>query len=224
MTGHNNVWVGKLGRWFSQHVGGPRVLVGEEIVAPTYHLLAVGIENNVSWKQSAASAIAEVHRQGGVAIAAHPLRPYWPAYDAGAMSRLDGAEVLHPVAYFIPGAYQELQEFYARSRLTAIGDSDYHGVGPMGLCRTFVFARDDSDNAILEALRSRHTVVYDRDGRAFGDPHLIELSQQDPQFRQLRSSPASAGFLATASRITGMLGLFGMFLLGAGGRRGAKSS
>jgi predicted metal-dependent phosphoesterase TrpH len=219
MTGHNNVWVGKMGRWFSQHVGTPRVLLGEEIVTPTYHLLAVGIENQIRWKQPAASAIDQVHRQGGFAIAAHPLHAYWPAYDADAISKLDGAEVLHPVAYFLPGSYQELQEFYARSQLTAIGDSDYHGLGPMGLCRTLVFARDDSDEAILEALRSRHTVVYDRDGRAFGDPHLIELARQDPQFDQLRSSPSSEGSLTAFSRISGMLGLLGMFVLGTSSRR-----
>ena len=77
-------------------------------------------------------------------------------------------------------SYRQLQEFYGRVRLTAIGDSDYHGLGPMGLCRTFVFVRGDSEGAILDAFRAGHTVVYDRAGRTFGDPELISLAMQAP--------------------------------------------
>jgi predicted metal-dependent phosphoesterase TrpH len=134
ITGHNHVWVAKIGSWFSHLIGGPTVLVGEEIVAPTYHLLAIGIDHTIDWKQPAAAAIEEVHRQGGVAIAAHPLFEYWAAFDANAMSKLDSAEVLHPLAYVRPAAYVQFQQFYARARLTAIGDSDYHGLGPLGMC------------------------------------------------------------------------------------------
>jgi predicted metal-dependent phosphoesterase TrpH len=214
MTGHNHVWVAKAGRWFSRLAGGPTVLVGEEIVAPRYHILAVGIQNTISWRQRAASAIDEVHRQGGVAIAAHPVASYWPAFDADALRKLDAAEVLHPIAYRHPGAYRELQEFYGRARLTAIGDSDYHGLGPMGLCRTYVFAREDSEGAILEALRAGRTVVYDRDGRAYGDPELIRLAARDLRIDALRSPPSDQGFLIAVSRLCGILGLLGVVLFG----------
>jgi hypothetical protein len=210
MTGHNHVWAAKAGRWFSRLTGSPTVLVGEEIVAPSYHLLAVGIENTVSWRQSAADAIDEVHRQGGSAIAAHPLAPFWPAYDARAMSKLDAAEVLHPVAYTRPRTYSELQQFYGRAQLAAIGDSDFHGLGPMGLCRTFVFARDDSEPSILEALRKRRTVVYDREGNAFGDADLVNLTRRDPRFNPL--PPHEPGRLSPLSRAAGLLGILGVFL------------
>src|SRR6185295_20018098 len=72
MTPHNHVWVAHVGRWFSRLTGGPTVLVGEEIVSTRYHLLAVAIATTIGWRQTAARAIDEVHRQGGVAIAAHP--------------------------------------------------------------------------------------------------------------------------------------------------------
>jgi predicted metal-dependent phosphoesterase TrpH len=216
MTPHNHVWVSKVGRWFSRLIGGPTILVSEEIVAPRYHILAVGIENTISWRQRAAGAIDEVHRQGGVAIAAHPVSAYWRGYDAEAMRKLDAAEVLHPLAYDHPAEYLELQEFFGRARLTAIGDSDYHGLRPMGLCRTFVFARENSASAILEALRAGHTVVYDRDARAFGDPELIRLAAQEPRFAELRSLPSNDGFLTKASRVCGILGILGLFLFGFG--------
>lgn len=149
MTGHNHVWVAKAGRWFSRLIGGPTVLVGEEIVSSHYHLLAVGIDTTVSWKQTAASAIDAVHRQGGIAIAAHPLAKFWPAYDVEAIRKLDGAEVLHPIAYESAESATQLRQFCGRARLTAIADSDYHGLGPMGLCRTYVFTPEETEQGIL---------------------------------------------------------------------------
>src|SRR5580704_19283987 len=101
------------------------------------------------------------------------------------MHGLDGTEVLHPLAYLDEEGYRELQEFYRRAGVTAIGDSDYRGLGEMGLCRTYVFARDNSEDAILEAIRAGHTVVYDRDGRSYGDPQLIRLIELSGRFDEL---------------------------------------
>jgi hypothetical protein len=208
ITGHNHVWVAKVGSWFSHLIGGPTIVIGEEIIAPTYHLLAIGIDHTIDWKLPAAAAIDEVHRQGGVAIAAHPLFKYWAAFDSNAMSKLDGSEVLHPLGYARPPAYLQFQQFYARKPMTAIGDSDFHGLGPMGICRTYVFARDDSPSAIVDALRAGHTAVYDRDGRSYGDPDLIRLASQHPEFRPYQFDQQPPDFLATLSRIAGVTGLF----------------
>ena len=200
IVGHNHVWVSRVGRWFSRLVGGPVVLTGEEIVSPRYHLLAIGIQDTIGWRQPVASAIAEVHRQGGVAIAAHPTARYWPAYDAKAMAELDGAEVLHPLVYASAELAGQLRQFYGRAPLTAIGDSDYHGLGPVGLCRTYVFAKEVSEAGILDAVRHARTVVYDG-GRAYGDARLIQLAGA------LRRSVPPVPFLGWFSRIGGVLGL-----------------
>src|SRR5262245_36641925 len=119
ITGHNEVIDAKVGQWFSRLIGGPTVLVGEEILheppsAPNYHLIGVGISDRVSFRQSAASAIDEIHWQGGVAIAAHPRPEFWPAYDHTAMAKLDGAETCHPMIYSMPDVQRELIEFAAR--------------------------------------------------------------------------------------------------------------
>ena len=209
LTPHNHVWVAKAGRWFSRRIGGPTVLVGEEIHAARFHMLAVGIEATVDWRQSVAGAIDEVHKQGGVAIAAHPVAESWPAYDAESMRDLDGAEVLQPIAYTSEQATRELREFYGRKRLTAIGSSDYHGPGPLGLCRTYVFVREDTEQGILEALREGRTVVYDR-GQVFGDPEMIELG---PALRESGSSEAVlVGLLKVFSRVAGIVGLIGLLV------------
>jgi len=224
ITGHNNIWTAEVGRRFSQWIGGPTVLIGEEVVTPTHHLLALGINQTVSWRLPTVEAIDEIHRQNGVAIAAHPMAQYRESYNAVAMSKLDGSEVLHPIAYVRPRAYLQFQDFYARLNKAAVGDSDFHGLGTLGICRTYVFSRDNSPDAILEALRAGRTVVYDRDGRSFGNPDLIRLTQQDPAFqarlemdRAPLPGPAlprffESGALVILSRLAGLAGLLMLIL------------
>ena len=115
ITPHGQLFDARLGRWFSRLVGGPTVLVGEEIVTPDYHLIAVGIQDAIGWRQPAAETIEEVHRQGGVAIAAHPGRIFWAGFDEAAMRRLDGAEVCHPMIHVLPEGQRMLEQFLAKA-------------------------------------------------------------------------------------------------------------
>ncbi len=206
MTPHNHLWVAKMGRRFSRATGGPLVLVGEEIHSLHYHILGIGLTKTVSWNQSAAHIIEEVHRQGGVAIAAHPVARFWTGYDAEAMRLLDGAEVLHPLALTYEDGAAELRQFYERKRMTAIGDTDYRGLGPIGLCRTWVFVKERTERGVLDALREGRTVVYDRD-HVYGDPALIQLAAADGRLPTMAVEPKASGLLARFSRITGILGL-----------------
>jgi predicted metal-dependent phosphoesterase TrpH len=216
ITGHNEVIDGHIGRWFSRIVGGPTVLVGEEILSePDYHVIAAGITGRVSFQQSAASAIDAVHRQGGIAIAAHPGRTASRGYDEAAIQRLDGAEICHPMIYALDDGQRQLEQFSARAPLAAIGSSDFHGIGPMGLCRTFVFASDQGEQAILDAVRARRTVVYGREGRAYGDPALIRLAAGDGRLRGAGQSDSRGGPLDWFSRISGVIGLASAILFGA---------
>jgi predicted metal-dependent phosphoesterase TrpH len=211
ITPHNHTWVAKVAQWFSRWSGDPIVLVGEEIHSTDYHLLAIGIRNSIDWRQSATNAIADVHRQGGIAIAAHPIPPY-TAYDAQAMQQLDGAEVVHPLALRSPARAAQLREFFGRAQLTAIGDTDYHfgplspHLGIMGLCRTYLFVRDRSERGILEALREGRTLAYDRE-HVYGDPALIQLAANDGRLPQLALTGTEQRFMGSVSRIFGVLGL-----------------
>jgi hypothetical protein len=95
--------------------------------------------------------------------------------------------------------------------MAAIGSSDWHGLGPPGLCRTWLFVRQNTEAEILQAIRERHTVVYDG-SRYFGDPALVALASAEPRLRQ--SQPPSGWPLA--SRVCAFLGLLGVV---AGWRR-----
>ncbi len=218
ITNHNQVFAGRVGRWFSRRVGGPMVLVGEEITSPRYHIAAVGLTTTVAWRQTAAAAIEAVHRQGGVAIAAHPTAPYGEGFDDAALATLDGAEAAHP-AMFLPKRAGEMREFWTHAaargaHLTAIGSSDFHALSGFGLCRTFVFVREISEAGILTALREGHTVVFDPEGRAYGETALVEPLRQALQERAaLPTRPPIPRLLDAFGRASALLGLLGLVLL-----------
>jgi hypothetical protein len=94
--------------------------------------------------------------------------------------------------------------------VTAIGSSDFHGLGPMGFCRTYVFASDASEQAILDGVRAHRTVVFGRDGRAYGDPALVRLAADAGGLREREPSRLPVGWLDWTSRIGGVLGLSGV--------------
>ena len=125
------------------------------------------------------------------------------------MAVLDGAEVCHPSIYRSERHRADMRAFYARTALTAIGSSDFHGMGRMGLCRTYIFARDASEAAVFEALRARHTVVYDERGNAYGDPELIRLAGQDGRLRAGEAEPPPS----TALRIARLLSVAAMLVV-----------
>ena len=212
VTGHNEIVDAKVARWFASITGGPTVLTGQEILAPEHHLIAVGIDRVVDHRLSVADQIDEVHRQGGVAIAAHPVRGFWHGYPEAARDKLDGAEVCHPLIYVQETAQTELESFLTRSSLAAIGSSDAHGPGRIGLCRTYIFATDDSALAIVDAIRQHRTVVYGLDGRAYGDTRFVELAATVDRLRIDATTDKPHSVLEWVSLIFGLAGLAGVIL------------
>jgi hypothetical protein len=214
LSGHNNVLEGKAGHWFARRFGGPIVLESEEIHGPWFHIVAAGIHDSISWRLTASQAIDEVHRQGGVAIAAHPTESAWPAYAKnGAIDKLDGAEVLQPAAYAGEALARQLREFYGRSHAAPIASSDYHGMGPLGLCRTVLFVREASEQGVLEAIRAHRTLVFDGE-QTYADPALLNLLDART-IRALAAAPPLTPFQMLPnyiSSICGVLGLLGLIL------------
>jgi hypothetical protein len=204
ITGHNQIWDSHLGHWFTRVVGGPIVLRGQEVLSPTHHIIAVGITTTVEYLQDAAGTIADIHAQGGIAIAAHPDAAA-SDYDARALAALDGSEICHPLGYIAPDVQQQFAQFRTRGTFAAIGSSDFHGMGQMGMCRTYVFVREASEAGILEAIRARRTVVYAASG-VYGDPQLIKLVADDRRFGQ-SLPPRAQSAAAWASGVLGLAGL-----------------
>lgn len=209
VTNHNQTLAARLARSASRYSEGPLTLVGEEITNPKYHLIAVGIEHPVDHNQPAASAIRDVHAQGGIAIAAHPVRAYWGGFDAEAVASLDGAERVDPAMHVRLDQRQQLEAFFARARernprIAAIGSSDFHASPALGLCRTYILARERSRAGVLEAIRNSRTVAADARGGLHGDPTWVRRveaaappgrSTENRTLRRLAITCAWAGLL-----------------------------
>lgn len=206
VTEHNVVFPARMAAWFSELVDGPVVLVGEEITTRDYHLIAVGIERDVEPNADLGAVIAEIHAQGGVAIAAHPTKRYWPAFEA-VRNELDGAEVVHPAAYSYNESFSwhDMVAFYEEdASLAAIGSSDFHFFDALGVCRTQVMARDVDARAIVEAVREGNTRTQAPDGRVFGRP--------GGRFRALPAAYAPVDAVDAVTRALGWFGAVGLLL------------
>lgn len=220
ITEHNIIFPGLMGQWFSNVTGGPAILVGEEVTTGGYHLHGIGLTERVRAGDPLRQVIDAIHRQGGVVIAAHPVKPFWPNF-APELDRIDATEVMHPLAYGTGRngwRWEDLRDFYEQAadsghRLTAIGSSDYHFGSPLGICRTLVFAQGESADAVLSAVKEGRTVVFDLEGKPYGDPGLIEVLRKEPYTPRAQDyGYHGSGPLDRASRAVGWVGLLGLIL------------
>jgi hypothetical protein len=216
ITNHNQVFAARFGRTFSRLVGGPTVLVGEEITAPGFHIVAIGINERISWRESAEQAIDKIHQQGGIAIAAHPGTKYRSALNDNVIRKLDGTEIMHPIAYSSRDRWEQMRTFYNQAKdvgrsLPPIGSSDYHWFNSLGLCRTYLFVHTADENGIMDALRHGRTVVYDVDGSMYGRPELVQLLQEHSIPKPAAAYDySSCGTVDLITRICGWCGLLGL--------------
>ena len=208
ISNHNQMLALRLDRALFAQPPHPVLLPGEEITAPGYHLIALGIREAVDWRLPLLDAIRAVHAQGGVAIAAHPTGDGWQQLDPATLAALDGVEVAHPITDFEPEARGRLDALYARARqfkptIAAIGSSDFHFGAPIGSCHTRLLVRELSRNGVLEAIRTGRTVAYDAGGGSYGPAEWVaEVSSS--------ATPTSAD---SASHHLAMFGAWGALLV-----------
>jgi hypothetical protein len=225
LTEHNTVSAGLVARWASQVLGGPIVIVGEEITTRDYHVIALGLEETIPGGLPINAALLAVRRQRGVSIAAHPVRRFWPALDQG-LELLDGAEVIHPIVRARGGERSDegwdpadLEVFYARlagvrARPAAVASSDHHALNGLGGWRTLVFVREASAEGVLEALRAGRTAVVHADGRMTGDADMIAAVEAEPLTAPEVPSYRARHLLDAVLRTLGLVGLVVLVFVG----------
>lgn len=219
---HNQTFPGKLARAWSEFVHGPTIVVAEEITTHDYHMLAIGIEDRIDARRSLSDAIDDVHAQGGVIASAHPTFRFAKAYTPDIIAKLDATELMHPIAYQGKnsgiGAWEEMRDFYEDAKanghfLTPLGNSDYHFGSVLGVTRTYLFARGDTAKDVVDAIREKRTVVFDLEGRGYGDPELVAALEAEPLApRNVDYGYRSSNPVDAIGRTLGFLGLLGALL------------
>jgi PHP-associated len=218
ITNHNQLYSPRIYRALFGNADLPLLLSGEEVTAPTHHILAIGVSSPVHWNQSAAATIRDIHARGGVAVAAHPHGDTGDGYDTDALTLLDAAERTHPGLYRSPESEAGFGEFFARARrynprVAAVGDSDFHFNGRIGLCHTRLLVREVSEAGVLEALRAGRTVAYDLFGRPFGEPGLVAAIEARRR-AGVAGTPRWSSWTNVAGAVLAWSALLGLVLLG----------
>ena len=165
------------------------VFLAEEVgSSPSAHILGIGIREDIPPGMSPEETCREIRRQGGYVFAAHPnwgLRgPRTPFWELGlfesllAGGELDGFELVNSTKYasthmmagsehtgHVIGKYKELQS--RGLHFPIISGSDAHSVEELGGTKTFVFAMELSERAIMDAILAGRCVVWWR-GEYYG--------------------------------------------------------
>jgi predicted metal-dependent phosphoesterase TrpH len=151
------------------------LIVGEEISTNEGHLVGIGLTALVPPGTSMAGAIAAVHRQGGLAIVAHPLLPTRIAapadllielYEGDRRFRPDALEAMNAMAAWVPGWRGRVERLAVRYDYAVTGGSDAHVGRAVGRCWTEFPGTDIAD--LYAAIRGRQTRPAGR-AHPFGD-------------------------------------------------------
>ena len=178
ITNHNDNRSFRLAQAVGQLEPYPIVIPGQELTTGGFHIAAIGVRTLVDPRLPANEAIARIHAQGGVAIAAHPVRRSWTENDDEALRSLDGSEMAHPLLLTDPELEGELFEFRHRAQISnpdiaPIGSTDFHVGSPLGLCRTYLIVDEVSEAGVLEAIRRGRTVASGPGDRLVGEAEHI---------------------------------------------------
>lgn len=164
--------------WSRLSSGDLMVILGQEVVTRAGHWLALGLEPGqvVGWDYGASDAalkqrLAEVHRAGGLCVVAHPHAPYPSGRFTYPYEGFDVVEVWNGrwdsdlwwqadnEAALAEWGHGLAAEIRAGRWRPAIGDSDAHLNGQMGIPHTVVAAEDCSAEALLAGIRAGRTWI-----------------------------------------------------------------
>ena len=173
ITNHNHRLALHVARGLGLVRDYPIVIDGQELTARDFHIAAVGADAVVDSDLDAAAAIGEIQRRQGVAIAAHPGTASWQVTDPHVLRALDGVEVAHPSMLEDHETQEDIGGFFDKVRtlkpsVAAIGSSDFHFGGPIGVCRTSVATTDVSREGVLTAIKRGRTGADCSGARTFG--------------------------------------------------------
>jgi predicted metal-dependent phosphoesterase TrpH len=131
-----------------------QVIVGMEITTLEGHLLAYDIQKPIGMLQPLGRTLREIHRQGGFAVAPHPMSPLVRSIGQHGMLRVhysnadgvyfDGIEVINPS---LAGklVYDKILALNQQLRLPPTGGSDSHTLETVGSAYT-TFAGTTADD------------------------------------------------------------------------------
>lgn len=158
---------------WGQHAEDLLVILGQEVTTQTGHWLALGVHPGqvVEWRYGVGDDVidwhlGEVHRAGGLCVAAHPYAPYPTGAFDYPYDRFDVVEVWNGLwtsdlpwnadneAALAEWGRSLVADIPSGRWRPAMGNSDTHLEDQIGVPHTVVFAQDLSAEAVLAGVRA----------------------------------------------------------------------
>jgi predicted metal-dependent phosphoesterase TrpH len=169
ITEHDWLWTEEELAELREAQPGLVVLAGIEVSAREGHFLAYGVSNPFTVPRGigVAELCREVHRQGGVVVAAHPFRwgqPFDEILDEE-KPELDGLEMM---SNNMDGELRRRAiEVQRQLGVAGLGNSDAHHEDVLGFCYTDFDATIRNTGDLVAAIRSRRTTPRQRTAAGF---------------------------------------------------------
>ncbi len=149
ITDHNTIAGHDEARYWAKKYG-LLFVPGAEISTNSGHMLALGITRLIPQHLSFEAAIAAIHEQGGVAVAAHPFQIPYGCLWQFVGSSVDAIEAYH--AYALGNGTTRLVNRFAKK--TELAGSDAHYLDEIGLVYTAFPSSVRTVSDVLAAIRT----------------------------------------------------------------------
>ncbi len=161
ITDHNTT-IGNLEAQLLSKKYGVLVIPAMEVSTLDGEILAYGIKNKIPFRLTAEEAINEIHRQGGVAVAAHPFNPKHKNQDFARIDEekimtldLDGLEVVSPIF----GIQDRWRILAKKMGVAMTAGSDAHTPALIGSVWTEFDNNCNTVEKIINAIKNHQTEV-----------------------------------------------------------------
>ncbi|ACF14856.1 PHP domain protein [Chloroherpeton thalassium ATCC 35110] len=136
------------------------VIPGIELTNNTqgFHLLGVGVESYMNPGLPIEVLAAEIHKQGGIAVAAHPLRGYLEGTNELMYLWNHREQFKHMIDAWEIGNRNELYHLVGSENLNYVASSDFHDPQHLYSWKTLLKSAKEID-AIKAAVRKNHSVA-----------------------------------------------------------------
>ncbi len=135
------------------------IIPGIEVTSQNGHILAFNVQEPVPAGLSVEETLEIIHRQGGIAVAAHPNALYHGQLEKRMLPRFDAIEVINASTFPFRFTVCTNHKIASRFRLAELAGTDAHYAPEIGYAYTILNAESSLDE-IIEAIRKRETRVY----------------------------------------------------------------
>ncbi|WP_349632836.1 CehA/McbA family metallohydrolase [Streptomyces sp. ML-6] len=199
-TEHNSA--AKFGAWGHLAADDFLIILGEEVTTKTGHWLALGIKSGevIDWNHQVRDGVIDqcldqVHQVGGLCVAAHPHAPYPSGDFMFSFRGFDVVEVWNGLwtsdrpwnadneAALAEWGRSLAAGIHTGAWRSAMGNSDAHLEGQIGIPHTVVFAEELNTEAILAGIRAGRSWIaesadVDVTFTANADGHVAGVGEQ----------------------------------------------